>query len=117
MGYRGRLTEAARERIREGGVSLPFTALMLSAEEVDNLVVDDVDVNVGSAPEYLIVHCCTPDRNVAEEVIRFTITLDQATAMRLLFASQLDETRLRTTPDTEVVTPPDIDPPNVTGVA
>lgn len=117
MGYRGRLTEAARERIQAGGASVPWTAALLLDEEVDSLFVDDVDVNVASVDEYLSVHCCTRSAAQPDEIIRFTITLDQSVAMRLLFASQLDETRLRTTPDREVVTPPDLDPPNVTGVA
>lgn len=116
MSYRGRLTEAARERIRTGGVEISATAWMLDAEQVDDLVVDEVDVDITDIDAYLILHCHAPDTTtVPDGTVRFDVTLDQATAMGILFASQLDETRLRRGTG-RVVEPPNVDPPHVTGV-
>lgn len=115
MSYRGRLTEAARDRIRAGGAELSATAWLLDGDQVNELVVDEVDVDTTSTNEYLILHCHTTDTATPGDVVRFDVALDQATALQILFSSHLDETRLRVDHGRESE-PPNVDPPHVTGV-
>lgn len=101
MSYRGRLTEAARDRIRAGGTELSAAAWLLDAEQVNELVVDDVDVDVTSTSAFLRVACQVPDGESADGVARLVVTLSQAEALQILFASQLDETRALPVRDTD----------------
>lgn len=115
VSYRGRLTEAARERIRTGGVEISATAWMLDAEQVDDLVIHDVTVNINDPDAYLMLDCRAPDTEAENGAVHFTVSLDQAEAMQIMFAAQLDETPLPRFTGRAPVDPPNVDPPLVTG--
>jgi hypothetical protein len=113
VSYRGRLTEAARDRLRAGGPELSSTAWMLTPTQIDAIVVDNVRVDVTSTTAYLILDChVTPTDVESGDTVQFDVTLDQATALQILFASPLDETRLRVEPESG---PPVTDVPIITG--
>lgn len=89
MSYRGRLTAEVRELLLYGPDRGTHN---LTAAQIMNTRVTEVDVTPADFSHYLRVDCTAPAAGVGADVARFSVTLDQATALRVLFNAPLDET-------------------------
>lgn len=90
MSYRGRLTAEVQSRLR--GSTAP-TARALVDEQIAQTRVIQVDVSPITPDTYLLVECTLPVPE-GDGFVKVTVTIDQLTALRILFNAPLDETNV-----------------------
>lgn len=92
MSYRGRLTDAVQRRLLNDAAQL---GLELTTGQIADVTVNEVDVAPGGGERYLLVDCFAPAVTGADDgVVKFQVTLDERTALRILFNAPLDETNV-----------------------